>query len=859
MKSLTYAGSKNGQISFPLGGLGTGCIGLAGNGRLVDWEIFGRPNKGSVNGFSHFAVKLEAGKEVLDARVLQGDLAPPFTGELHRPDSRGFGFGPARGTLSGLPHFSETTFQGEFPIAALDFQLRGFPGAVGMTAFNPFIPLNPDDSGIPAAFFEITLKNTTRKSLRCTLAGVLSNPLPANNLHAYEAFDDCRLLHLRSDSLPAESVGYGDLCLATDAGDVSSQLYWYRGSWFDALEVYWREFSSPGKLPDRTYPPGEAGAGNHGVLAVHFRLTAGKSRTVRFLIAWNFPNNENYWNAGAVQRAKEQGLDPLWKSYYATVWGDSRDTARYALANWKRLRSETVAFKEALFDSDLPEAALEAVSASLSVLKSPTVMRLQDGTFYGWEGCCSTAGCCEGSCTHVWNYAQAQAFLFPRLERSMREADYRYNQQEDGGMPFRLQLPLRLGHPGGRSCADGLFGNVMKVYRDWKISGDTAWLARLWPQVKRSIEYAWAQSNEDRWDPKKSGVLWGRQHHTLDMELFGPNSWLTGFYLGALKAASEMAFFLGEPVVAQEYRKLFEEGKSWVDEHLFNGEYYQQDIDLENRGILEEHDAAAVYWSAEHGEVKYQIGEGCGIDQVLAQWHARMYGLGDIFDPGQTRKALRAIYRHNYRKPMRDHYNPCRVFSLNDEAGTVIAAWPEGRRRPMIPVPYAQETMTGFEYAAAAHMIQVGLVREGSALVKAIRGRFDGRRRNPWNEFECGSNYARSLASYSLLGAFSGFEFDMVEGMIGFAPVGSGKKKFQCFWSLDPAWGVFVRKSRAAELDIRGGSLVLTRLRLPDDTPVKSVGLGRGSVKYRQENRDVIFPKPVRINESQSLELTLSR
>jgi hypothetical protein len=143
--------------------------------------------------------------------------------------------------------------------------------------------------------------------------------------------------------------------------------------------------------------------------------------------------------------------------------------------------------------------------------------------------------------------------------------------------------------------------------------------------------------------------------------------------------------------------------------------------------------------------------------------------------------------------------------------------------------------------------------------VKAIRGRFDGRRRNPWNEFECGSNYARSLASYSLLGAYSGFEFDMVEGMIGFAPAGAGRGKFQCFWSLDPAWGVFLRKSRAAELQIIGGSLVLTRLRLPDETPVRSVALARRKVDYRQESRDVVFPKPVRINASQSLALTLSR
>ena len=94
----------------------------------------------------------------------------------------------------------------------------------------------------------------------------------------------------------------------------------------------------------------------------------------------------------------------------------------------------------------------------------------------------------------------------------------------------------------------------MKLYRDWHLSGDTDWLRELWPYAKRSIEYAWSPDNPDRWDPDQTGVLWGRQHHTLDMELFGPNSWLTGFYLGALDAGARMAEAVGEPAFADELR-----------------------------------------------------------------------------------------------------------------------------------------------------------------------------------------------------------------------------------------------------------------------------------------------------------------
>ena len=149
---MRYTGAKTRAISFPLGGIGTGCIGLAGNGRLIDWEIFNRPAKGNTNGFSHFAIKAEQNGVVLDARVLHGDLPPPYMGEMGNPDFSGFGFGPSRYFMAGLPHFRDVEFIGEFPIAYLAFKDRSFPGHVRLTAFNPFIPLNDRDSGIPAEF-----------------------------------------------------------------------------------------------------------------------------------------------------------------------------------------------------------------------------------------------------------------------------------------------------------------------------------------------------------------------------------------------------------------------------------------------------------------------------------------------------------------------------------------------------------------------------------------------------------------------------------------------------------------------------------------------------------------------------------
>ena len=833
MRRFTYRGAKTREISFPLGGIGTGCIGLGGNGRLIDWEIANRPSKGSFNGFSHFAVKAESEGRLLDARVLHGDLLPPYTGQLGQPDFQSFGFGPPRQTLAGLPHFRAVDFTGAFPIATLAFRDRTFPGRVRLVAYNPFIPLADQDSGIPAAFCEVQVRNTTDEPIAYTIAGTLANPLPAANLHTIAQRPEGYFLHLATNGVSPNDVGFGDLTLATDAPDVSRQQYWYRGAWMDDLEVYWRDLTTPGRLRDRTYPAEVTGAGNHGTLAAHFTVAPGRTARARFLIAWHFPNRVNYWNPEAGRQAEAVGVPLVWRNWYATVWESSLEAAAYGLQHWGRLYRETKAFRDALFASDLPPAALDAVSANLAVLKSPAIMRLEDGTFYGFEGCHQTTGCCEGSCTHVWNYAQALPFLFPALERSMRAADYRHNLRPDGGMPFRLQLPLGTTRSGFRPCADGQFGGVLKAYRDWKISGDTAWLRGLWPAIKASIAFAWHPGNPDRWDPERTGVLWGRQHHTLDMELFGPNSWLTGFYLGALRAGAEMAEHLGEPETAEEYRALLARGQAWADEHLFNGEYYGQIVALGDRSVVEQF-AAPEYWSEEHQELKYQIGEGCEVDQVLAQWHANLYGLGALFDPEQTRQALQAVFRHNFVRPMRDLYNPWRIFCLNDEGGLVMCSWPEGRRRPAIPLTYAQETMQGFEYAAAGLMIQSGLVEEGMTVVEAVRERYDGEKRNPWNEIECGSNYARSMASYALLNACSGFEFDLTRGRLGFSPLRTHEGRFRCLWSLDPAWGEFGLAPGLVELRVLGGKLQLAEFNLPflADQRVLTVSLGAKEIPF---------------------------
>ncbi|SDC64762.1 Uncharacterized protein, contains GBA2_N and DUF608 domains [Paenibacillus sp. UNCCL117] len=859
--SQLYKDQNTREISFPLGGIGTGSIGLAGNGRLIDWEIFNRPNKRSVNSFSHFSIKAEQNGRVLDARVLNGDLQPPYMGQPRRGAGlhSGYGFGPDTYTMAGLPHFRHTTFTGQFPVATMSFREPAFPGAVELLAYNPLIPLNDRDSSLPAAFFEVEVENTTGQAITYTVCLSSSNPQAVGQtVNAYEetSLEDehpLKVIKLSSRRRGEDEDGYGDISIATDAADTSCQQYWYRGLWLDDLEMFWRDFTSPGRLANRCYtedPPADASRSDMASLAAHFTVQPGQKEKVRFVISWNFPNVHNFWN-------KEPGGTTIWKNYYATLFKDSLASAAYALQHWGRLLDDTLTFTHALFGSTVPEVVKEAVSANLSVLKSATTLRLTDGSFYGFEGCIEDEGSCEGSCTHVWNYAYALPFLFPKLERSMRDLDFRYNQREDGKMSFRLMLPLGREASTFRACVDGQFGGVIKAYRDWKISGDTEWLRRSWGAIKKSIEFAWAESNEDRWDPKQTGNLTGRLHHTLDMELFGPSSWLNGFYLAALKAGAEMARHLGEAETADLYDKIFQSGKQWTDEQLFNGEYYGQQIDLGDKSILDAFGDEAVerYWNEEKNEIKYQLGQGCAIDQVLAQWHANLCGLGEIFDPAQTASALRSLYRYNFKKSLRDEPNTWRLFALNDEAGLVICSWPGGREKPFLPVPYATEMMTGMEYQVASHMIQEGMIDEGIEIVQAIRDRYDGEKRNPWNEIECGSNYARSMASYSLLNAFSGFQFDLVENVIGFRPARYEHGRFRTFWSLGSGWGTFEVTQTGARLQLLGGSLQLSKLSLPQDLlgKINSVRTAGRELSFRIQDGAIHLAETALLADGQSL------
>jgi uncharacterized protein (DUF608 family) len=775
-KQRTFTGANLAMISFPLGGIGTGSVGLSGRGGLVDWEIFNRPNVGGR--FPRTFPLIWAREQGQDpvCRVLMAPPLPPYQG--------GGGGDPHEGG-EGFPHMDGCTFRGEYPFAWIDFASKRLPLRVRLEAYNPFIPSEPDDSGFPAAILIYTLTNTARRPVRATVAWSVLNMIGSlgvaerdpsarqclefglgDNVNRFRNTKDLRGLQFTSKQYGPKHPRFGSMALTTPDKSVTALTHWSREGWFSAKHDFWDTFSATGRFPERRYGPSPEGRSDAGALGVRVNLEPGESRTVTFYLTWYFPNYEKYWGLGGCCEG-QSCKPPTWRNYYAGQFKDAWDAAQQLHRRELELHAATKTFHGALFKSSLPATVLDAVSSQMAILKTTTCLRLPDGTFYGFEGCSPASGCCEGSCTHVWNYQQALAFLFPSLERSMRSCDYKHNLRKDGGMCFRLQLPLGAKPNEFHAAADGQLGGVIKTYRDWKISGDDAWLRGLWPDVKRSLEYAWK-----KWDPKKSGVITGIQHNTYDIEFLGPNPLIMSFYLGALLAGAEMAAFMGEDDAADLYRKLAKKGRAWVDKHLFNGSYYIQ--------RYKPNDAP-----------EYQFGRGCLADQVLGQQLASLAGLPHVLDRGHVRKTLRSIFRHNWRSDLREHANAQRVYALHDEAGLLLCSWPKGGR-PRIPFPYSDEVWTGIEYQVAAHLIFEGFVDEGLAVVEGARARHDGLRRNPWDEFECGHHYARAMSSYGLLVAFSGFTFDKGAGRLGFAPK-VGADDFTCFWALDGVWGTYTQ------------------------------------------------------------------
>ena len=851
----TFTGRQLSEIAFPLGGIGTGTISLGGRGNLRDFEIFNKPNKGHVIPYTFFAIWVKAKGRPPAAKILEGKVPPPYRR----------GFGEPQAELQGVARFAEAAFRGEYPTAILELSDPDIPIRAKLTAWNPFIPLNVKDSALPVAVFEWTFTNPTNAQVEISLAASMSNPLikideegrrtGRGSTNAYQKTDGLQgtfMLHPEADP---KSPNAGTLSLTTTWDDLDVQTRWYRGGWSDKCHLFWDDFSDDGRLSPVLDADPAPRDGDVCSLALHAKVPAGGSVTLPVYVTWHFPVIANPWPA------PEGGPETL-DTYAGVHFDNAWSVADYVVKNLDRLRGETHDWQSAVFGSTLPSHVLEAITSQASIMRTCTCFLLADGSFFGWEGCGDQSGCCRGNCTHVWNYEQAVAFLFPELERSMRRTEFAYNIRDTGYMGFRTYLPPGSSISDYKPCADGQMGAIIQVYRDWQLSGDDALLKEIWPKVKPALEYAWtitpdAKSKYDSlWDPDKDGVMEGEQHNTYDIEFFGPNTLCTAMYLGALRACEEIALHLGETQKAEEYRAIYESGRAKVEAELWNGEYYIQKVKVID-GITIPDTLKSP--TRDCNMPKYQYGDGCLSDQLLGQWAAQIAGLGYLLDPQHVKTALKSIFTHNFRSPIGSFSNVQRVYALNDEAGLLLCTWPRGNR-PTLPFVYCDEVWTGIEFQVAAHLIYEGLIEEGLAVVKAVTERYAGYNRNPWNEVECGHHYARAMSSWSVKLALDGFIFSLVRhgGRLGFAPKVYGDN-YRTFWSTGTGWGLYEQRPGEGKfrLEVLHGRQTLKRLDLADLTGDRLTVTGpKGAIKARVEGKSVIFGEPITLAAGEALEIS---
>lgn len=810
-----YEGAFLNRVAFPIGGIGTGMFCIEGTGAVSHMSIRHRPEIFHEPGmFAAITIKGEQTK----AKVLEGPVP-----EWKLFGQRGTGNGAA-GTTFGLPRFKHASFKTRFPFADIQLNDPKFPLKVNITAWNPFIPTDQDNSSLPVGGIEYTFTNTSPAAIEAIFSFNTKNFLAEEDTpNTVKPIKNGFILYQASTTekpyLAAQIAYY------TDSNETKVDHCWFRGGWWDPLTMAWNAVKE-GKID--TNEPVEKDAPGAS-LYVELNIPAGGSKTVKLLSSWYVPesnvkvgdvNTEEKKNctpgSGCCGGPEDLGITGMKKSnavnykpWYSSKFANINELADYWLSNYDNLKKSSSIFSDAFYSSTLPPEVIEAVAANLTIIKSPTVLRQFDGRLWSWEGCGDDGGCCHGSCTHVWNYAQAIPNLFPALERTLRNTEFCENQNMEGHQGFRANIPITPLKHDFHAAADGQLGGIMKVYRDWRISGDNTWLKNIFPMVQKSMDYCIGV-----WDPRKKGVVEEPHHNTYDIEFWGPDGMCTSFYLGALTATIEMGKHLKKDV--KPYEALYKKGEAYMESQLYNGEFFIQQIKVEGLNAPDpakaksfggDYSAEAVELLRKEGP-KYQYGKGCLSDGVLGAWIAKVCGLPDYLDKEKVTSHLMAVYKYNLIDDLSEHENPQRPsYALGDEGGLLLCTWPKGGKLSL-PFVYSDEVWTGIEYQVASHLMFSGKVKEGLDIVKECRNRYNGKVRNPFNEYECGHWYARAMSSYGMIQALTGMRYDAVDSTLH---IKSQIGDFKCFLSTSTGFGVVDFAGGQANLKVLHGDIAVKK------------------------------------------------
>lgn len=748
-------------IGMPAGGLHAGTVYLGGDGRLWLWGIYNDAREGVDpktvlwnDGTREIKVRNRDGANYIEPtiaanrRVLEQGFAICFdfkgkriTRELKEED------------------WDEVKFEGTYPQATITYTSKLLPVEVVVKAGPLFIPLDADNSALPATVFSIRVFNRSAKRLPVSVAGWFENG--ANKLTAVDSDGLRQNIAVRHSGFASVSGHFkainpgalsqrdsGTTCITCLGKDVlinTSATPWPVTPGFFSTT---KEIAAEAKPTEKLI----------GSLAVNNIVEPAAGSEVNFVLSWHF--NHPLTTLDKLPETTEG-------YYYGKRFGNAAEVGAYIAVNFSQLHGSTVLWQKTYYDSTLPHWFLERCLLNIGTLATANTYRFANGRFWGWEG----VNACEGTCTHVWQYAQAVGRIFPSLERDARQrTDLGIALQQDGGIIFRAEYE-------SRPAIDGQAGTLLRIYREHQMSVDDHFLKSNWPAIKRAAIFMMAQ------DKNGDGMTDTPMENTLDAVWEGEIAWIVGLCIAAAKATQLMAEEVSDKAFAEQCRDFVEKGNRNMAEKLFNGEYFIHRPD------------------PVQGRKKLGSYNTCHIDQVYGQSWAWQVGIGRLWDEEKTLSALRSLWKYNFAPDVGPYIKTHvggRPYALEGEAGMVMNTNPKNEpfaygENISWQLGYFHECMSGFEHRVASHLMAEGMTDEALVLTRAIHDRYHAAKRNPYNEIECSDHYARAMASYGTFISACGFEYHGPKGYMRFAPKWAAKN-FKAPFTAAEGWGSYTQK-----------------------------------------------------------------
>ena len=352
-KSPSYTGKYLSTLRVPIGGLGAGNILLGGRGQIEHLEIFNHPNRVKKPEKTFFSLWVKQGGQPSVAKVLERELLPPFLDITHR-------------YVNGLPRFREVKFFNAYPFCHLEYFDESVPVDISLEAYNPFIPLDLDNSSFPMVIFKWTVRNPTSHPVDLSLAFNIKNPIEqretTNEFIENELF---RGFEFSADPLSPEEQG--SVIVATENPSPTIQTHWYRGRWIDDSHVFWDDFGDDGQIDPVTEKAVSKRGGENATVLVSKSLQPGESTTISFYLVWYFP--DRIFTPRETFGIK-QAAGVVFSNYYKTLFTSAEDVLETFLNNKEALEKRTRTFSNTLQESSFPAYIIDALTSQMSSLKT---------------------------------------------------------------------------------------------------------------------------------------------------------------------------------------------------------------------------------------------------------------------------------------------------------------------------------------------------------------------------------------------------------------------------------------------------------------------------------------------------------